>query len=113
MMQTAATPADPRHRVVVADDAAFARATAAGRVLVKFTGAWCPPCKAIEPTLDALRADNADVTVVVVDTDDSPELGARFGVRALPTLLMFRDGRVTGQLVGNQPRATLDAFIRR
>ncbi len=100
MMQTAATPADPRHRVVVADDAAFARAT--GRVLVKFTGAWCPPCKAIEPTLDALRADNADVTVVVVDTDDS-----------LPTLRMFRDGRVTGQLVGNQPRATLDAFIRR
>lgn len=94
------------------DDAAFtAELAAAPLVLVKFTGPWCPPCRALQPTLDALARDRADLRVVSVDVDESPALAERFGVRSIPMLVAFRDGQPLGQLVGNQPRAKIEALL--
>lgn len=81
-------------------------------VLVDFTAAWCPPCRALAPTIDGLAADLAGrVKVVTVDVDAEPELAERYGVQAMPTLLLLDHGRVLEQRIGAAPRATIEAFV--
>lgn len=95
------------------DDASFAADVAAAPlVLVKFAGTWCPPCRALQPTLDALARDRTDVLVLSVDVDESQSLAQKYEVRSVPTLLAFRDGRPIGRLVGNQPRARIEELLR-
>ncbi|MBL9039525.1 MAG: thioredoxin family protein [Archangium sp.] len=94
------------------DDASFDADLGSARlVLVKFTGTWCPPCKALQPTLDAVARDRRDLVVLSVDVDASQQVAQRYGVRAVPTLIAFRDGKPFGQLVGNQPRSTIDKLL--
>lgn len=82
--------------------------------LVDFTGQWCGPCRALAPVLVELsRTLAGQVSFVEVDTDQEPELGERFQIRAMPTLLIIRDGRVVDQLVGAAPRSTIEARLRR
>ncbi len=102
---------NPRLRVT--DDVHFdADVASAPLVLVKFGGTWCPPCRALEPTLDALVRDRADVTVLSVDVDTEQAVSQRFGVRSIPTMILFRQGKPAGQLVGNQPRASIEKLLR-
>jgi thioredoxin 1 len=94
------------------DDASFAADVAASPyVLVKFAGAWCPPCRALQPTLDAIARDRSDLLLLSVDVDESQALAQQFAIRSIPTLVAFRDGRPVGQLVGNQPRARIEALL--
>jgi len=74
---------------------------ATGPVLVEFTGTWCPPCRAQAPILERL-ADEARGSVVVatVDADAHPDLGSRYCVRGLPTLIVFADGKEVGRRLG-------------
>lgn len=83
----------------------------APQVVVKFTAAWCPPCHALTPTLDAVIGARAGVALVEVDVDDEPGLAARFGVRGMPTLVVFQHGKPVAQLVGSQPRHTVERLI--
>lgn len=93
-------------------DARFdADVNAAPTVLVAFSGHWCPPCRLLEPTLAALAKDRADVKVLELDADENQATAQRYQVRALPTLFLFRGGRVVGQRVGNQSRRQLDAWL--
>ena len=62
-------------------------------VLVDFYADWCGPCKALAPTLEQVAAENPQARVVKVNIDDSPELAARYGVKSVPRLLVFKDGR--------------------
>lgn len=80
--------------------------------LVDFHAQWCGPCKMIEPSLAGL-ADEYDgrVRFVKVDADEHAEVLARYGVRGLPTLLMFESGRPVGTLVGAMPTGALREFI--
>lgn len=81
-------------------------------VLVDFTAAWCPPCRALAPTIDALAVDLAGrVKVVTLDVDAEPALAERYGVQAMPTLLLLDHGRVLEQRIGAAPRATIEAFV--
>src|SRR5512138_610088 len=83
-------------------------------VLIDFTAAWCPPCRAIAPHVAAIARDYAGrVTVGTCDTDSNVELVARLDVRAMPTLLLFKGGQVVGQIVGAVPRAKIEAMIAR
>jgi thioredoxin 1 len=81
-------------------------------LLVDFTAAMCPPCRVLAPQLDALADAYAGrVRVGKCDVDESHALAARFDVRAVPTLMLFHEGRVVAQIVGLVPRAKIEALI--
>lgn len=81
-------------------------------VLVDFWAQWCGPCKALAPVLEQVADSRADtVKVVKVDVDDQQRLAQNHGVRALPTLVVFRNGRAVTQLVGLQSAEAIGAAL--
>ena len=77
-------------------------------VLVDFTAPWCPPCRALEPVLDTLAAEQAGrLAVVAVDGDACPALAARFRIKAFPTVIAFVGGKEVARHVGLTTRAKL------
>jgi thioredoxin 1 len=86
---------------------------AEGPVLVDFTATWCPPCRVLKPTVEALASEyQGRVKVTELNVDDNPATAEQYGIRAMPTLLFFKQGRVVGQLVGAVPRARLESALQ-
>ncbi|MEQ1616224.1 MAG: thioredoxin [Hyphomicrobiaceae bacterium] len=70
-------------------------------VLVDFFAEWCGPCKAMAPALDAVAAEmKGKIKVVKVDVDQNPEITTKYRIQAMPTLMIFKDGKVAAQNVG-------------
>lgn len=81
-------------------------------VLVDFWAAWCGPCKMIAPILDELAADyEGKVSIVKVNVDENQESPAKFGIRGIPTLLLFKNDTLMGTKVGAASKSQLAAFI--
>ena len=83
-------------------------------VLVDFTAAWCGPCKQIAPLVDQLADEyEGKAKVTKLDIDESPGIASRFGIRGVPTLLVFKGGEVVGQRVGAAPKSAIAELINR
>lgn len=83
-------------------------------VLVDFYADWCGPCKVMAPTLDQLAHDRlGEVLVLKLDTDRNPVTSNGFGIRGIPTVILFDHGRETARQTGAVPRGQLDALLAR
>ncbi|KAA3618635.1 MAG: thioredoxin [Calditrichaeota bacterium] len=77
-------------------------------VLVDFWAAWCAPCRALAPTIEELAEEMGDSAKIgKVDTDSNQELAMQYGIRSIPTVMIFNKGEVVEQFIGVQPKSVL------
>ena len=100
-------------RETVTDESFAAEVLASeGPVLVDFWAQWCGPCKMIAPALDQLAAEYAGkAQVVKIDIDQNPNVPTKYGVRGVPTLMIFSGGQVTATKVGALPKSKIKEWI--
>lgn len=80
-------------------------------VLVDFWAAWCGPCRMLGPVIEELAEEADGYVVGKVNVDEEPELAAQFGVRTIPTVILFQDGKAVKQSVGVQPKAFFQKML--
>lgn len=80
-------------------------------VLLDFWAPWCGPCRMVGPVVDEIARERADIKVGKVNVDEQPELAGRFGVMAIPTLVVMRNGKVVDQAAGARPKAQILAML--
>jgi thioredoxin 1 len=81
-------------------------------VLVDYWADWCAPCKALAPLLDEIAGNYGDrLKIAKLNIDENPQVTARFGIRSIPTLMLFKDGAPTATKVGLLPKSQLISFI--
>ena len=79
----------------------------AGLTVVDFWATWCGPCRMVGPVLEEIAAENETFKIVKLDIDANPITPGRFSVRAIPTMILFKEGREAQRVVGYQPKAKL------
>ena len=85
---------------------------AEGPVLVGFWAEWCGPCKQIAPSLEKIAGEmDGKVTFTKINIDDNPQTPTQFGVRGIPTLMIFKDGQVAAMKVGALPESKLKEWV--
>ena len=80
-------------------------------VIVDFWAEWCGPCKQFGPVFEEVSNNMADVTFAKVNIDENPEAPTKYGVRGIPTMLMFKNGEVAAMKVGNTSKGDFESWI--
>lgn len=83
-------------------------------VLVDFWATWCGPCRALSPKLEEISQNlGGKVKFVKLDVDANAEVPSKFGIRGIPTLILFKNGQMLDQLVGNQPKEVIEKLLEK
>lgn len=75
-----------------------------GTVLVDFWAAWCGPCRMLAPILEQLAEENPQVKIAKVNVDEQPQLGSKFNIMSIPTVMIFKNGKLVNTSVGLRPK---------
>ncbi|EJF97227.1 thioredoxin [Bartonella taylorii] len=87
--------------------------TSSTPVVVDFWAEWCGPCKMIAPILDEISTEMQDqIKIAKINIDENPELATQYGVRSIPTLLMFKNGNVSSNMVGAASKGRVSEWIK-
>lgn len=83
-------------------------------VLVDFWAEWCGPCKALGPKLEEIAGEmTGKIKIAKINVDENPGMPAKYGVRGIPTLILFKDGKEVDQIVGNHPKENIVALLKK
>ena len=80
-------------------------------VLLDFWASWCGPCRMVAPVLDEIAQERSDIKVCKVNVDEQPELAKQFGIMSIPTLMVFKDGKLVNQAMGARPKNQILAML--
>ena len=96
----------------IKDSAEFNNETAKGKVLVDFFATWCGPCKMLSPILEKVASEHEDLTVLKVDVDEVGDVAAKYGIRSIPTLILFEDGKAVDMKLGFMSEESVLRFAK-
>ena len=82
-----------------------------GTVLLDFFATWCGPCKMLSPVIEQVERENPELKVVKVDVDEAPMIAAKYGIQAIPTLFLLKDGKIVDKRMGYINKNQLESFI--
>ena len=80
-------------------------------VLVDFWAPWCGPCRVVAPVLEEIASERDDLRIVKLNTDDNQQTAASYGILAIPTMILFKNGQVAKKIVGAYPKRKLEAEL--
>jgi thioredoxin 1 len=113
---TASAKDAPQTYTVHLTETTFDEAVAAseGPMLVDFWAPWCGPCRMVAPIVEELADEySGKVRFVKLNTDDNIETASKYGIRSIPTLLVFKDGQIVDQLIGFRPKSDLKRSLEK
>lgn len=83
-------------------------------VLVDFWAEWCGPCRALGPKLEEIAGELKDkIRIMKLNVDENPTMPAKYGVRGIPTMILFKNGKEIDQIVGNHPKENILALLQK